>query len=81
MESFPVRTSGGPTFRSTHKLGRSQRALRSSHHGRSPRSRRNAEQACRHVVDGDKPDRFDIIGASICLVGVAVTMYAPSTTV
>ena len=29
------------------------------------------------VVDGFRPDRFDIIGAAICLTGVAVIMYAP----
>jgi small multidrug resistance family-3 protein len=29
------------------------------------------------VVDGFRPDRFDIIGAGICLIGVAVIMYAP----
>ena len=29
------------------------------------------------VVDGFKPDRFDLVGAGICLVGVAVIMYAP----
>jgi small multidrug resistance family-3 protein len=29
------------------------------------------------AVDGFRPDRFDLIGASICLVGVAVIMYAP----
>jgi len=29
------------------------------------------------VVDGFRPDRFDFVGASICLVGVAVIMYAP----
>lgn len=29
------------------------------------------------VVDGFRPDRFDLIGAGICLVGVAVIMYAP----
>jgi small multidrug resistance family-3 protein len=29
------------------------------------------------VVDGYRPDRFDIIGAAICLVGVAIIMYAP----
>jgi small multidrug resistance family-3 protein len=29
------------------------------------------------VVDGFKPDRYDITGALICLVGVAVIMYAP----
>jgi small multidrug resistance family-3 protein len=29
------------------------------------------------VADGYRPDRFDIIGAAVCLVGVAVIMYAP----
>lgn len=29
------------------------------------------------VVDGFRPDRFDLFGAVICLVGVAVIMYAP----
>ena len=29
------------------------------------------------VLDGYRPDRFDVIGALLCLVGVAVTMYAP----
>ena len=29
------------------------------------------------VADGFRPDRFDIIGAAVCLVGVAVIMYAP----
>jgi small multidrug resistance family-3 protein len=29
------------------------------------------------VVDGFRPDRYDIAGALICLVGVAVIMYAP----
>ena len=29
------------------------------------------------VVDRFRPDRFDIAGAIICLVGVAVIMYAP----
>ncbi|WP_066583402.1 YnfA family protein [Cellulomonas timonensis] len=29
------------------------------------------------VVDGFKPDRWDVIGALICLAGVAVIMYAP----
>jgi len=32
------------------------------------------------VVDRFRPDRYDIIGALICLVGVAVIMYAPRTT-
>jgi small multidrug resistance family-3 protein len=29
------------------------------------------------VVDGFRPDRFDYLGASICLIGVGVIMYAP----
>ncbi|MCD0443544.1 YnfA family protein [Glycomyces sp. A-F 0318] len=29
------------------------------------------------VVDGFRPDRWDVAGAAICLVGVAVIMYAP----
>lgn len=29
------------------------------------------------VMDGFRPDRHDIIGALICLAGVAVIMYAP----
>lgn len=29
------------------------------------------------VADGYRPDRFDIIGAAICLAGVIVIMYAP----
>ncbi|MGX5653973.1 YnfA family protein [Geodermatophilus nigrescens] len=31
------------------------------------------------VADGFRPDRYDITGALICLVGVAVIMYAPRT--
>ena len=29
------------------------------------------------ALDGFKPDRFDLIGAAVCLVGVGVIMYAP----
>ena len=29
------------------------------------------------VVDGFRPDRYDVIGAAVCLMGVAVIMYAP----
>ena len=29
------------------------------------------------IVDKFQPDRWDIIGAAICLLGVAVIMYAP----
>jgi len=28
------------------------------------------------VMDGFRPDRYDIIGALICLCGVGVIMYA-----
>ncbi|MEV4397254.1 YnfA family protein [Nonomuraea sp. NPDC049607] len=31
------------------------------------------------VADGFRPDRWDVIGALICLVGVLVIMYAPRT--
>jgi len=29
------------------------------------------------AMDGFRPDRYDLIGAAICLAGVAVIMYAP----
>ena len=29
------------------------------------------------LVDGFRPDRYDVLGALVCLVGVAVIMYAP----
>lgn len=29
------------------------------------------------VFDGFRPDRFDLVGAAICLVGVGVIMYWP----
>ncbi|WP_250008093.1 YnfA family protein [Actinoplanes sp. M2I2] len=29
------------------------------------------------VVDHFRPDRWDVIGASVCLVGVALIMYGP----
>ena len=29
------------------------------------------------VMDGFRPDRYDLVGAVLCLVGVAVIMYAP----
>jgi small multidrug resistance family-3 protein len=28
-------------------------------------------------VDHIAPDRYDIVGAAVCLVGVAIIMYAP----
>ena len=31
------------------------------------------------ALDGTRPDRFDIIGGTLCLVGMAVIMYAPRT--
>jgi len=30
-----------------------------------------------HFFDGFQPDRWDIIGAAICLVGVSVIFFAP----
>lgn len=32
------------------------------------------------LIDGFKPDRFDLAGALICLVGARVIMYAPRPT-
>ena len=29
------------------------------------------------AVDGFRPDRFDLVGAGVCLFGVAVIMWAP----
>ena len=29
------------------------------------------------LVDGFRPDRWDVLGAMLCLAGVAVIMYAP----
>ena len=29
------------------------------------------------VVDGFKPDKWDVSGATVCLIGVAVIRYAP----
>jgi small multidrug resistance family-3 protein len=29
------------------------------------------------AMDGMRPDRFDTMGAALCLVGMAMTMYAP----
>ena len=31
------------------------------------------------AMDGFRPDRYDVIGSLVCLVGVAVIMYAPRT--
>jgi small multidrug resistance family-3 protein len=31
------------------------------------------------VIDGFRPDRYDLIGAAVCLIGVAVIMYSPRT--
>ena len=32
------------------------------------------------LADGFRPDRYDLIGAAICLLGVGVIMYAPRAT-
>ena len=29
------------------------------------------------VLDGYRPDRFDVVGALVCLLGVGLIMYAP----
>lgn len=29
------------------------------------------------VADGFRPDRYDLVGATVCFIGVAVIMYAP----
>ncbi|NUU21844.1 MAG: YnfA family protein [Streptomycetaceae bacterium] len=29
------------------------------------------------VLDGFRPDRWDVLGAAVCLAGVAVIMYVP----
>lgn len=29
------------------------------------------------VMDGFRPDRYDVLGAAICLLGVVVIMYSP----
>jgi small multidrug resistance family-3 protein len=29
------------------------------------------------IADGYRPDRYDVVGAAICLIGVAVIMYSP----
>jgi small multidrug resistance family-3 protein len=29
------------------------------------------------VMDGFRPDRYDVVGALVCLVGVAIIMYSP----
>ncbi|OFE18949.1 hypothetical protein BA895_01995 [Humibacillus sp. DSM 29435] len=31
------------------------------------------------VVDGFRPDRWDVVGATVCLAGVAVIMFGPRT--
>ncbi|MBX6384578.1 MAG: YnfA family protein [Microbispora sp.] len=32
------------------------------------------------VVDGFRPDRWDLIGAAVCLLGVLIILYAPRGT-
>ena len=31
------------------------------------------------VIDGFSPDRWDLLGAAVCLIGVGLIMYAPRT--
>jgi small multidrug resistance family-3 protein len=33
-----------------------------------------------YVFDGFRPDRYDLTGAAICLLGVVIIMYAPRPT-
>jgi small multidrug resistance family-3 protein len=33
--------------------------------------------ACGVILDGFRPDRWDLIGAAVCLAGVAMIMFAP----
>jgi small multidrug resistance family-3 protein len=33
--------------------------------------------AVAEIADGFRPDRYDVVGALVCLVGVAIIMYAP----
>ena len=28
-------------------------------------------------IDGQRPDRYDLLGGAVCLAGVAIIMYAP----
>ncbi len=32
------------------------------------------------IFDGFRPDRYDVLGAALCIIGVAVIMYAPRPT-
>lgn len=32
------------------------------------------------IFDGFRPDRYDIFGALVCLIGVAIVMYGPRVT-
>jgi small multidrug resistance family-3 protein len=32
------------------------------------------------AMDGFRPDRYDVLGSLVCLLGVAVIMYAPRST-
>ncbi|WP_460658578.1 hypothetical protein [Kribbella italica] len=41
------------------------------------RDLRRRSLAWEMLVDGFRPDRWDLAGAAICLVGVVMIMYAP----
>jgi len=32
------------------------------------------------LVDGFRPDRWDILGSAVCLIGVALIMFIPRST-
>ncbi|KQT46193.1 hypothetical protein ASG43_11145 [Aureimonas sp. Leaf454] len=29
------------------------------------------------VVEGERPDRFDVLGAAVCLIGAGIILFAP----
>jgi hypothetical protein len=41
---------------------------------------RNRAGYARRIADGYRPDRYDIAGAVICLIGVVVIVYIPRGT-
>ena len=45
--------------------------------GSAPRQPSKQRSVIRLIADGFRPDRWDVTGALICLVGVAIIMYAP----
>ena len=54
-----------------------RRALRPDPRGLRRGLRRGIAGVGDRCVDGFRPDRWDVIGAGVCLVEVSVIMYAP----